>query len=337
MDKFFVVINESDENSWSAYVWSDVEGKAEIFYDNNTIKNPILKKLKKLHFGNRINNKLHIPFKSVWNHSLCIGFDDLNKKDRNYIIFQSNVKFAPAYINRLKKEKNAVIILYLPDTVKNLGIANDRYELEKYISYYGIDMIFSFDTGDCKKYNFEFFDIYSGAEGKNESERKNTDLLWDLFYVGSARTKKRVDLLHDIYKKAEGALDCNFNIVGVEEGDIIFPDKILYNSPITYKDVIKRVLKSNCILEVLNGNQVGNTLRFKEAVCFNKKLLTNNPEIKKSKYYNESFIQVFTDINDIDTEWIKQREIVDFKYSGDFSPVRLLDEIIKRDHGGVRD
>ena len=48
MDRFFVIINEANENAWSAYVWSDVKDKAIIRYDNNVLRSPLLKKLKTL-------------------------------------------------------------------------------------------------------------------------------------------------------------------------------------------------------------------------------------------------------------------------------------------------
>ena len=100
MDRFFVIINESNENAWSAYVWSDVKEQAVILYDNNVLRSSSLKKLKKLHFSNKFNGRVWLPLKSVWNRSLSLRYEDLKATDRNILIFQSSVKFSPGFIRK---------------------------------------------------------------------------------------------------------------------------------------------------------------------------------------------------------------------------------------------
>ena len=92
--------------------------------------------------------------------------------------------------------------------------------------------------------------------------------------------------------------------------------------------MVEKTLNSNCILELMNDNQAGNTLRFKEAVCYNKKLLTNNRAAFDSPYYDERYIRVFDDVSEIDPEWIAQKCAVDYCYGGEYSPQRLLEMII---------
>lgn len=323
MDRFFVIINEANENAWSAYVWSDVKDKAVIRYDNNVLRSPLLKKLKKLHFGNKVNKKCWLPFKSVWDASLSLRYDDLQATDRNILIFQSSVKFSPGFIRKLKREKNAVIVQYLPDTLQKLGIADSEEAYERYKRYYGIDMSFSFDRRDCEKYHAGFFDIYSSdaAAGMPRQE------LYDLFYVGSARTDERLELLHSICRQTE-ALRCCYYMIGVEEDKQRYPERITYNRPLRYEEVVAKTLNSNCILEMMNDNQDGNTLRFKEAVCFNKKLLTNNRAALDSPYYDPRRICVFDDVSEIEPGWIAQKCEVDYRYGGEYSPKRLLEMIV---------
>ena len=66
-----------------------------------------------------------------------------------------------------------------------------------------------------------------------------------------------------------------------------------------YKEVIDIVKQSNCILEVVQEGQNGITLRTMEAVCYGKKLLTNNKNIVKYPFYDSKYISVFEDIDDI--------------------------------------
>lgn len=48
MSKFFVIINgETSPDSWSSWMWSDINSCAQIYLDNNIIKNKFLKNLKK--------------------------------------------------------------------------------------------------------------------------------------------------------------------------------------------------------------------------------------------------------------------------------------------------
>lgn len=112
----------------------------------------------------------------------------------------------------------------------------------------------------------------------------------------------------------------NFYFVGVSDEQKKYSDSIKYNQFLKYEDVLKFTISSNCLLEIVNENQEGNTLRFKEAVCYNKKLLTNNKNVIKSKYYDPKFIHVFSDVNNIDTKWLQEKVDVDYSYCGDFSP-----------------
>ena len=82
-------------------------------------------------------------------------------------------------------------------------------------------------------------------------------------------------------------------------------------------------------MEILQKNQHGATLRYFEAVCYNKKLLTNNKDIIYYPFYNSKWMKVFTNISEIDIEWLRTNENIDYKYSGEFSPKLLIDKILK--------
>ena len=79
----------------------------------------------------------------------------------------------------------------------------------------------------------------------------------------------------------------------------------------------------------MNGNQAGNTLRLKEAVCYNKCLITNNPFVKDSPYYHPDFMQIFKKVDDIDLSRFAKE--VDYKYNGEFSPCKLMERIVDND------
>ena len=333
MNKFFVVVNNAKKDSWADWIWRDINKQAAIFLDNNTLKNnSLIWKLKRVHFSNKLNSKIRIPFKGIWNKTLCIQPNDLNEEDRNYIIFQGNVKFSPSYIKYLKSKKNTCIILYLYDTIERMGIGKNKKDFEAYCKYYHIDLVFSFDQKDVEMLNVEYFDLYSSIEANIQ---KQDNIPSSIFYVGSCRSKERLSLLHNLYQKCLGKIRCIFYIFGVDEKDCKYPNGINYNQGLNYSEVLKNIEQSNCILEINNADQRGFTVRFKEAVCFNKKLLTSNKEVMKSQYYNPEFIYVYDNPEDIDFEWLSSHDEIDYHYKGDFSPIVLINKIVQMDSLGL--
>ena len=98
----------------------------------------------------------------------------------------------------------------------------------------------------------------------------------------------------------------------------------------SYEEVLGGVLRSKVILEILQEGQSGPSLRYYEAVCYNKKLLSNNPNIVHFPYYDSRYMRYFSSPEDIDIAWITEDCDVDYHYKGDFSPVNMLD-LIKKD------
>ena len=326
MDKFFVVVNSAKKDTWAEYIWKDIEDIGEIFLDNNIlVQGSFFWKLKKLHFSNRINRYIKLPFKSIWNKKLCIQAKNLNKNDTNYIIFQGSIKFSPQYIKYLKKNFNVVIILYLYDTIVEMGIGKTRKDFFRYCNYYYIDMVFSFDYGDCKKLDINYFDLYSSEKLKKSSLQQLPII--GVFYIGTCRSKERLELIHKFYEKFHREIPCEFYLVGVNESEIKYPNQIHYNEPLNYSEVLKKIEKYSCLLEINNTDQEGYTVRFKEAICYNKKLITNNSNVKKSSYYNEQNIFVFDNIDDINPEWILNECKAEYYYNGEFSPLELVKRI----------
>ncbi|OOM80322.1 hypothetical protein [Clostridium sp. BL-8] len=324
MNKFFVIINGGKGDTWSSNIWSDISDEAIIYLDNIITSNRLLKMLNKLHFSNKINSIINLPFKNVWKRLLPIQESDIAEFDNTYIIFQSNVKFPPKYLKYLKGKYGCKVILYLPDTVEKLGIAKNVDQFSRYVRKNCIDLCFSFDPKDCQKFDLIFFDIYSKVVYDCDNIVRN-----DLFYVGNCRNKNRLNILLNVFEACRNYVNSELYLFGVDLQQQKYSNKIRYNKYLPYNTVINKILSSNCILELVNENQIGNTLRFKEAICYNKKLLTTNKNVINSKYYNENYIRMFTNIDEIDKEWISKREKVDYGYSGEFSPKALLNMIEK--------
>ena len=152
---------------------------------------------------------------------------------------------------------------------------------------------------------------------------------YDLYYIGRS-TLDRNDLFTSIYNKLISE-NCNldFFIKPRKEEEIRLPEvKYLKNGMRSYNDILEDLQNSKCILEIMRENQTGPSLRYFEAVCYNKKLLTTNPEIVNFPYYDNRFMKIFSNPEDIDIEWLKDTScIVDYHYRGDFSPISLISQV----------
>ena len=100
-----------------------------------------------------------------------------------------------------------------------------------------------------------------------------------------------------------------------------------HDKDLPYENVVSNILSANCILEMVAKGQNVQTARYYEAVCYNKKLLTNNPNIKELSFYNPKYMQHFESVEDIDFEWVKRRELIDYHYNNEFSPNHILGKL----------
>ena len=156
--------------------------------------------------------------------------------------------------------------------VKNLG--------SKYIDYY-----FSYDKNDCKKYvlkyNTQFYN-------KKLVQGTQNDELYDFVYLGSNKGRKEEIInLENILN--DNKYKTNFKII--ENKKEFIP----------YKNYLKMVSNSKCIVDFVKEGTVGLTLRIFEGMYFQKKIITNNKTIVNYNFYNSNniFVLGIDDISDI--------------------------------------
>jgi 1,5-rhamnosyltransferase len=126
-----------------------------------------------------------------------------------------------------------------------------------------------------------------------------------MYFLG--RDKGRAILLAELSKRArEYNLTTNFLILEDEKDKSVPVDGLRYtNEGIPYEENLQNVARCNCIVELLQKNAASPTFRLWEAICFNKKLLTNNCSIKESPFYDSRYVSTFSSIEDIDWEFVK--------------------------------
>lgn len=217
--------------------------------------------------------------------------------------------FSVALIKCIKAfNPNIKIIVYLWNPIlRNLTLLKNLNKINSYIS------IYSFDKKDCEKYGF----IFSPMIYNFDVKMSNLNVEYDVVFVGY--TKNRSFLLKEIYLKLTSMKKKLYFYV---LDNVNIKEKMpfeLHNSYLDY-NIYKEVMKkSRALLDIVQENQIGLTIRSMEAMCYQKKLITNNRDIVNYDFYHRNNIFVIG-INDID-------KLDDFLKS----PYEPIDrEIIKR-------
>ena len=259
-----------------------------------------------------------MPFQRMWKKLYSLEGVQF-EPDKSYCVIYTDVSAARTdckYLAEKQKEKNITLVLIMVNTMARRGTL-----IEKRRQYFS--QIYSFDRKDCKTYGF----IYHPMNYSMISMARKTNVLYDAFFVGMS--KGRAGKIACIYERlTKGGAKAEFYISGIELDEERIKG-IHYNQWLSYEQILENIHNSNCIVEVMDGAQEGVTLRTMEAICYNKKLLTNNQSIKDMPYYESGNIQVFSKPDEIDVSFVKSESTVDYHYKGEFSPIHLLEHINK--------
>lgn len=175
------------------------------------------------------------------------------------------------------------------------------------IKKYGFS-IATFDSGDAKNYNLLFAPQFYKKITKNTqcNEIKN-----DFFFCGKNKGRKKV--LLSLKETLSTIGSCKF----------VIPEK---NDAMLYSDYVDELRNSRVLCDVNQKGQSGLTLRVLESLFFQKKLITNNNDVKKYDFYNPNNIFVFdsnTKKEDIQTFISKPHVKVDEKILSNYEVVNV--------------
>lgn len=188
--------------------------------------------------------------KTINNYDMVILFDD------EYDIEISR------YIRR--KNKKIKIILWYWNPVSSY--VNGAHETDC------VDEIWTYNKFDAEKYNFKY-----NTQFYIKENLENKKMKYDIVFCG--KNKGREDNILNVQKEIEKEnLICYFKIVNSKKDYI------------SYKDYLDLILSSKCILDYNNEEIAPLTLRPLEALFYNKKLVTNNKDIKNYDFYNSNNI-----------------------------------------------
>lgn len=316
-------------------LFKDIELEHNIYYINQP-KNIIFDIARKLYriVYDKGKNNIPLPRKDYFYTDLLGHIDD-----GTTLVFTTEFLSAIDAItlhNILERNRNGKNVLLLLDSLKAHSAHIEQ--VESYIFDIKWDKVFCFDVEDCKEYGFDYlgFAYYSAKPLESKA------VTYDLYYIG--RNKVNDGRMEQINRLDKLLTEENVNgYISILEGGFWNRRNPFFhsmhnnkdsnitkiNKPASYDQVLNDVMQSNCILELLQNGQQQQSARYFEAICYNKKLLTNNPNISSLPYYNPEYMKYFATVEDIDWDWVKRKESVEYHYKGDFSPLRMIEQIDK--------
>ena len=274
-------------------------------------------------YKNKINRFLKGSFEKILKPKFSL-VNILDKyKNENILVIFTNASLQKVYSeNNLKKIKGqypkAKFILLFVDSIFQPQ-AKVAVELaEKNI----FDIVYTYNQEDAKAFGYYYWETpYSTV---NEFEKIEPSK--GVYFCGSDKGRAEfLDKIASVLKNNN--INFNFKVFGNKE-KAYKNFKVLPVELKDYKEILKDTLEYNCILDIVqesNGEKCGLSLRAYEAVVYKRILITNNPSIKKFKYYDPSYMHFIDNENDIKKEWLTQK--VSSNYSGELSPVRFINDI----------
>ncbi len=258
-----------------------------------------------------------------WNKFYTLYNYEFSPENQHYIIFWDSAisqYYSESFFVSLKeKHPNVKLVFYIYDQM------NRWYSkrIERMTKYF--DAIFCTIPEDCDTYGFTYFPLVYPNRDLTKCRQLPPS---DIYFMGN--NGDRDEKLHAIYrylKKKE--VKCDINIVGVPSDKRLFKGEINYSDGFSTVENTEHTLATNCILEIMHEGMNAVTARYPEALSMRKKLLTNNINIVKEKYYNPNYIKVFNKIEEIDIEWLTKRENVDYGYEDEYSAKELMRRVLE--------
>ncbi|MEE9328053.1 MAG: hypothetical protein V3U71_12275 [Cocleimonas sp.] len=261
--------------------WADYE---EYFFSKVQLKthhifvfNP-----KKIILKKRMLRWLPRPFRNLLCRKLIM--DKIKEYPDSIFVFQDNRLFLKILLEKKPTLKGGIFMR---------NIVNKNTKIFPFIRSLQIAgyTFWSFDKHDCERYNFTYYHQFISEVLFKQETKKEIDFI----FIG--QDKGRKDFLSQLFKVAN-------KLAYKTLIDIKTPNKNRgsTNQTISYIDYLKDQRKAKCIIDIVQSNQRGMTLRPLEALIYKQKLLSNNLYLKSSKIYHSANIFIIEDEHSIDVD-----------------------------------
>ncbi len=278
----------------------------------------------RLHYSPRFKRLL--PLHSIWYSYFCRYICSDKDDDLCLVVYDRNrlandigfLTYIRQYYRRLK-------LVYVFTNVVRFSGANENNFIHHLDEYY--DLIYAFDPSDSIKYNFNYSPLIYSRHNNNKTINCN------VFYVG--RAKDRYDMLISIFERLrEIGVERRFFLFNVPPEKQVYSEEITYNQLIPYEKVLNYIEGADCLLDVIQGDSEGMTIKVCEAVFYNKLLITTNQKIKELEFYSPDRILVIEKPEDIIPSFFEKRNLVRYSEKDrDFFSVNGFINRLNRDLG----
>ena len=155
--------------------------------------------------------------------------------------------------------------------------------------------ISTFDPSDANKYSIDLV-----AQPFFKIDKFDINKIIDLYFIGS--DKGRLNQLIAIKNKAEQeGLICHFHITPSKRIEYSEEEKKhLSFTEISYEENLIIASKAKCLVEIVQENQTGPTMRTMEAAFLGCKLLTNRSSAANDIFYHPSNTYIINGANQIE-------------------------------------
>lgn len=288
---------------------------------NKCFKNKLLQKIFRIHFSFRINNKIRLPFKKIW-YPLLDRCNNNSDCDGIYI-FQISWYYPGFFKYIQKKHPNSKVVIYFSDTIVSKQKVICNLNIQKIKD--SIDAVYSYNPQDVKEYGLKYLSIcYSRFPDYDNITTKGN---FDLVFIGAERNRySEIERVYQLAKKHN--LKVFFYIFSKNADKYSSqPDFIVSSKLLSMIEYLRYVKSSKCLLEILDPGTKGTTLRFWDAVMYDKYLITNNKNVTQSIFYKTNNIVLYNDVNDIDFSILKNCNVAQYNYNGENSPSQFIKRV----------
>lgn len=326
---YFVFIGDKNLTStMRVAVFGDIdEGNVNehdcVFYTTHVLKDESHARLHDLYW--RLNKKLPLPGKCVWEKRYTTDNFELPVDKNVFIIFLAGAYFEesfsqPKLMNKLFTTPEGSFcrrLLYLSDPI-------DKFpNIKRWMPLF--DEILTYSREDALKYGAHY--VCTPCVKLNE---QINEPLYDIqVRLQDVNNDDRAVLVRELYEYlTTKGVTCNF-VVNTDKVPDSSRGGVAYSRHrIPYREMVQEELRSNVLLEIISP-KTGNaaTLRYREAVMYGKKLLTNNPRIASEGYSASNDIRYFAKPEDIDIAWLLDRTPVSHGYQGEYSTDAFLKKV----------
>lgn len=208
----------------------------------------------------------------------------INKKligaSNTFLMYDGTDPEVVGYIRRNNPDSR-IIVYYINPVKYSFSVESfKKYDAE----------LWTFDDEDAKRYGMEWNPLHYFSTEIKQNHPKTVDVA----FVGA--DKGRYSALAELqHKFLDLGLSVDMHITANTNNP--FYDRKKYKKRLSYEENMRHVYSAKAVLDIMQKDQYGYTMRIPETMVNHIKLITNNPNIKQYPFYSPSNVFVLGEDN----------------------------------------